>query len=98
MTVSQPFTGNNPPTMLSKLIEEQQFMTRRNSELIVVGGEPMLAYDGLKLDEQVAASMKLVYEAGREAGIKEGLNSYGEHTELAALTPPQPNPSEDFAV
>ena len=46
---------------IDEKIQEQQFMTRRNSELIVVNDEPMLAYDGLKLDEQVAANMLVAY-------------------------------------
>lgn len=47
-------------------ISEQQFMTRRNSELIVVNDEPMLAYNGLKLDEQVEASMLVAYNHAQQ--------------------------------
>ena len=56
-------TKPNENTNIKKKIEEQQFMTRRNSELIVVNSEPMLAFDGLKLDEQVEANMRVAYNS-----------------------------------
>lgn len=51
---------------IDEKIQEQQFMTRRNSELVVVNDEPMLAYDGLKLDEQVAANMLVAYNHAQQ--------------------------------
>jgi len=83
--VTKPTETGDFYSVLEKKIEEQQFMTRRNSELIVVSGEPMLAYDGLKLDEQVRANMLVSYVFGI-TNIKTILLSYQMSLEAGNVT------------